>query len=389
MSKTPTIMQIVPDLRTGGAERTTVDMAKAVIDRGWNSIVLSEGGRLLEELERTGSKHIIFPAGTKNPLKILRNARKIKQIAKEHGVDLIHGRSRAPAWSGFIAARQLGLPFVTTYHGLYKEQNAFKAWYNSVMTRADAVIANSNYTAGIIAERDPSCTHRITVIYRGSDMEYLDPANVSQERKEAIRSAWGLSGNERVVLNLARLTAWKGQPVLIDAMRELIKQEGFDDVVVILAGDDQGREAYSAGLKQQIENSGLQGRVRLVGHCADVAAAMAVSDLSVVASIEPEAFGRAAVEAQAAGVPVIVSDIGAVPETVLVPPVVNDEQRTGWHVPAGDAKVLSQTMALALNMAPDEKAALIARAREHTHAHFSKEAMCDATLAVYEQMLDK
>lgn len=384
----PTILQLVPDLRTGGAERTTVDVAEAIVKRGWNSLVLSEGGRLLPELEATGSTHLLFPAGTKNPWKMWRNSREIARICKEHNVSLIHGRSRAPAWSGFWAAQRLGLPFVTTYHGIYKETNRLKAFYNSVMTRADGVIANSRYTADLIAARDPSAVGRITVIYRGSDLDALAPENVSQERRESLRQAWGLSGQERVILNLARLTTWKGQGILIDAYKALLSDGGaYDDTVVILAGDHQGREDYKAQLEDRIAQAGLENRVRLVGHCADVGAALALADVSVVASIEPEAFGRAAVEAQAAEVPVIVSDIGAVPETVLVPPHVAEEQRTGWHFPNRDVSALASRLGEALSLTPEARLHLVKTARAHVASKFSKKAMCDATLDFYEKQL--
>ncbi|MDD7910029.1 glycosyltransferase family 4 protein [Pseudovibrio exalbescens] len=380
-------MQLVPDLRTGGAERTTVDVAEAIVKRGWRSLVLSEGGRLLDELKATGSDHIEFPAGTKNPWKMWRNSYAIAKICREYNVSLIHGRSRAPAWSGLWAARRLNLPFITTYHGIYKQGNRFKAFYNSVMTRADGVIANSRYTADLIAERDPAAKQRITVIYRGSDLEALAPENVSEERRSALRAAWGLTGKERVVLNLARLTAWKGHAVLIDAFRALARDSAMQDVVVILAGDHQGRDEYKETLEHHIANAGLEGRVRLVGHCADVGAALAISDVSVVASIEPEAFGRAAVEAQAAGVPVIVSDIGAVPETVLVPPVVSENERTGWHFPNRDVSALASRLEEALCMPQEARVSMAERARSHVAYKFSKQAMCDATLDFYEQHL--
>ncbi|WP_310618618.1 glycosyltransferase family 4 protein [Flexibacterium corallicola] len=383
----PTIMQIVPDLRTGGAERTTVDVAEAIVKHGWGSIVLSEGGRLLPELEATGARHIQFPAGTKSPARLWQNSRRIIKIARESNVSLIHARSRAPAWSALWAAHALKIPFVTTYHGLYKEQNALKAFYNSAMTRSDAIIANSNYTAGVIRQRNAAVTSKITVIHRGSDLGYLDPNNVEEERKEALRTAWGLRKGQRVILNVARLTAWKGQGVLIDAAVRLLGSGDYEDLCVVLAGDHQGREEYLRSLKSQIDQAGLSERIKLVGHCADVAAAHALADVSVVASIEPEAFGRAAVEAQAARVPVIVSDIGAVPETVLVPPVVSESERTGWHVPAGDAESLARTLETVLSLPQVDLEDLRSRALAHVKQKFTKEAMCSATLDVYAKQL--
>ncbi|WP_306303348.1 glycosyltransferase family 4 protein [Pseudovibrio denitrificans] len=188
-------------------------------------------------------------------------------------------------------------------------------------------------------------------------------------------------------MNLARLTEWKGQRVLIEATRQLIERGGYDDVLVVLAGDDQGREAYRQSLELQIAESELIEHVRIVGHCSDVPAALAIADASVVASIEAEAFGRAAVEAQAAGVPIIVSNIGAVPETVLVPPIVKAEERTGWHFENGNAEELCDLMAQALDMSEEDRAKLTKRAHDHVERSFTKQAMCSATLNVYRELL--
>lgn len=389
MSKVPTILQIVPDLQTGGAERTTVDVADALVKEGWGSLVVSQGGRMVPELEATGTQHFELPAKSKNPWVMWRNSYAIERICKEHKVDLIHARSRAPAWSALWAARRLGIPIVTTYHGIYKETNALKAFYNSSMTRSDRIIANSKFTADLVEQRDPRAIGKTSVIYRGSDMEALRPETISEDRVTDLRARWGVSEHRRVVMNLARLTAWKGQRLLVEATRQLIARGDFDDVLVVLAGDHQGRETYRLSLEQQITEAQLQHNVRIVGHCSDVPAALALADLSVVASIEAEAFGRAAVEAQASGVPVIVSNIGAVPETVLVPPVVPEEERTGWHFISEDAEDLCEKMANALSMDPAEVDALAHRARQHVERSFTKQAMCSATIDVYREVLNE
>ncbi|WP_430514065.1 glycosyltransferase [Pannonibacter phragmitetus] len=342
----------------------------------------------MPELEALGAKHIILPVKSKNPLTILANARRLKQVALAENISLIHARSRAPAWSALMAARGLGLPFVTTYHGIYKQKGALKSWYNSVMARGDCVIANSRYTADLIAARHAFARGRITVIYRGSDLAALAPEAVTPERRAALAGAWGVDGSRPVLLQLARLTGWKGQKVLIAAMAEL-KARAAGLPLAIIAGDDQGRSSYLAELKAQIAAAGLEEDVRLVGHCADVPAALALASLSAVASIEPEAFGRAAVEAQAARVPVIVSDLGAVPETVLAPPEVSEAERTGWRVPPGDAGALADAIAGVLTLAPDARAALVGRAQAHVARHFTVEAMCASTLEAYARLLGR
>ncbi len=384
----PAVLQVIPDLNTGGAERTTVDVAAALVAKGWRAVVVSEGGRLVPELEALGAKHIILPVKSKNPLTILANARRLKQVAQTENISLIHARSRAPAWSALMAARGLGLPFVTTYHGIYKQKGALKSWYNSVMARGDCVIANSRYTADLIAARHEFARGKITVIYRGSDIAALAPEAVTVERRAALAEAWGVDGSRPILLQLARLTGWKGQKVLIAAMAEL-KVRGAALPLAIIAGDDQGRSGYLAELKAQIAAAGLETDVRLVGHCADVPAALSLSSLSVVASIEPEAFGRAAVEAQAARVPVIVSDLGAVPETVLAPPEVPEDARTGWRVPPGDAAALAGAIAGVLALAPDARAALVERAQGHVARHFTVDAMCASTLEAYARLLGR
>ena len=378
-----TILQVVPELETGGVERTAVDIAQSCKARGWRALVASAGGRLVNELTAVGGEHIAMPLASKNPFVMAANAGRIAEIVRRENVAIVHARSRAPAWSALYAARKTGAAFVTTYHGAYGQKNALKGFYNSVMARGDAVIANSHYTADLIAERHHVTGERVTVIHRGTDIDAID--HVPPERVTAIRTAWGVPEGARVVLQLARLTAWKGQGVTIDAFAAL-EDDLRRSTVLVLAGDAQGREGYVAELKARIARHGLEDRVLLVGHCADVAAAMNAADAVAVSSIEPEAFGRAAVEAQAAGKPVIVSDLGAVPETMLAPPQVAAKDRSGWRIPANDAPALTRTLGEALRLPPPEHAALAERARANA-ARFSLHAMCAQTLKVYDRLL--
>ncbi|WP_248304592.1 glycosyltransferase family 4 protein [Breoghania sp. L-A4] len=381
-----TILQIAPELDTGGVERTAVDVARACVSHGWRALVASQGGRLVAELEQAGGEHVTLPLASKNPLTILANARALVNLIRSRNVSLVHARSRAPAWSALIAARVTGVPFVTTYHGAYNQKSALKGLYNSVMARADTVIANSHFTKRLIAERHACAGDRVTVIHRGSDVTGFARAAISDDRLDALRAAWGLGGHERVILQMARITPWKGQPVTIDAFARL-DPAAHGDCVLILAGDAQGRGGYLDALRARIESHGLGERVRLTGHCADVPAAMALACVVAVSSVEPEAFGRAAVEAQLAGAPVVVSDLGAVPETVLAPPQVTAEQRTGWRVPPGDPGALAAALDEALSLDESARKALTDRARAHAAEHFSLHAMCAATLAVYEDLI--
>ncbi|WP_321342909.1 glycosyltransferase family 4 protein [Breoghania sp.] len=377
-----TILQVVPELETGGVERTAVDIAAACKARGWRALVASAGGRLVDELEAVGGEHIAMPLASKNPFVMGANAGRLAEIIRREGVSIVHARSRAPAWSALYAARKTGVPFVTTYHGAYGQKNALKAFYNSVMARGDAVIANSHYTAGLIRQRHP-VAGELTVIHRGTDIAAI--ADVPEARVQALRESWGVESGKRIVLQLARLTAWKGQKVTIDAFAGL-DPALRENCVLILAGDAQGRSDYVAELEARIAGHGLGGQVRLVGHCADVPAAMNAADVVAVSSVEPEAFGRAAVEAQAAGRPVIVSDLGAVGETVQAPPQVEASARSGWRIPANDPAALTLTLGEALSLDVEEHAALAKRAQANA-ARFSLEAMCEATLAVYGRLM--
>jgi glycosyltransferase involved in cell wall biosynthesis len=383
-----TVLQIIPELEAGGAERTSVDIAAGLASAGARALVATEGGRLVGELQAKGGVWVPFPAATKNPFSMLLNVRRLARICHNESVALVHARSRAPAWVGLGAARALNLPFVTTYHGSYSGRSSVKVLYNSVMARGDVVIANSNYTAGLIRSAYPQAAERIRVIHRGTDFAVFAPHAVAPERVEALRKAWGVAPHERIVLLAARLTAWKGHRVLIEAAARL-RESGIGDVVYVLAGDPQGRDSYARDLDNIVAARGLKGIVRRVGHCTDMPAAFLAASVVTVPSTEPEAFGRSAVEAQAMGTPVVVSDLGAVPETVQAPPDIPPHERTGWRVPAGDAAALANAVGAALALGASARGGLAGRARAHVERHFSLEHMVGGTLAIYAELLDR
>ena len=383
-----TVLQIIPELETGGAERTTVDIAKGLTEVGARALVASEGGRLVAELQAKGGLWLPFPAASKNPIAMALNVRKLALLCRHERVELIHARSRAPAWVALAAARLLKIPFVTTYHGSYASRTGVKTFYNSVMARGDIVIANSHYTADLIRAKHGFAADRIRVVHRGTNFSAFAPGAVATERIQALRSGWGIEAHQRIVLLPGRLTGWKGQRVLVEAARLLV-EAGDADTAFVLAGDHQGRDGYVKELDQQIAKAGLEGRVRRVGHCADMPAALLAASVVVVPSTEPEAFGRVAVEAQAMGAPVIVSDLGAVPETVLAPPQVLPTERTGWRVPPGVAGALAACLTEALSMRPSARDTLARRARLHVEQHFSLDRMVEDTLDVYCALLER
>lgn len=382
-----TILQIIPELEAGGAERTAVDIAKGLTDAGARALVATEGGRLVAELQAKGGIWLPFPAASKNPVSMALNVRKLVRLCREEGVELVHARSRAPAWVAWAATRRLKLPFVTTYHGSYASRSSVKTLYNSVMARGDVVIANSGYTAELILAKHPFAAGKLRVVNRGTDFSAFAPAAVLPERVQALRQAWGVEAHQRLVLLPGRLTGWKGQRVLIEAAR-ILRDGGDMETAFILAGDPQGRDSYVRDLDQAIASAGLDGRVKRVGHCADMPAALLAASVVTMPSTEPEAFGRVAVEAQAMGAPVVVSDLGAVPETVLAPPQVTPAERTGWRIPPGDAQALAEGLKEALSLRPSTRDALARRARRHVERHFSLEAMVSETLDVYCALLE-
>lgn len=381
-----TVLQIIPELEAGGAERTAIDIAEGLTRVGARALVATEGGRLVGELQAKGGVWLPFPAKTKNPLSMLLNIGKLSRLMRDEKVDILHARSRAPAWVALGAARSTKTPFVTTYHGIYNGTSAPKVLYNSVMARGDVVIANSNFTADLIRRQHLTPAERLRVIHRGTDLVKFSQSAVTSERVEKMRRSWLVTPDQRVILLAARLTNWKGQKQLIDAAA-LVRQHGIKDVVFVLAGDPQGRQNYVNELDDMIAKAGLTSIVRRVGHVTDMPAAFLAASVVAVPSIEAEAFGRVAVEAQAMGTPVVVTDLGAVPETVLAPPEVRPEQRTGWRIPPRDVPALAEAIEGALALRPSGRDSLAARARAHVEAQFSLEKMVSDTLDVYAALL--
>lgn len=382
----PTILQVIPELEAGGAERTAVDVSVAVVEAGGRALIVTAGGRLSMEAAAAGAEIIHLPVQSKNPVTILANVVRLQRVIRDEGVQLVHARSRAPAWSALLAARRAGVPFVTTYHGTYNAGSALKRMYNSIMARGDRVIANSHFIADRIRTEHAIPAERIVVIPRGIDVQAFDPAAVAPERLEALRSAWGLTGvSAPIVLLPGRLTRWKGQLVLLEALRKLRDMDR--EVVCVLVGDAQGRDSYKTEIDHFVSDHGLDQWVRVPGHCTDVPAACGLADVVVSASTDPEAFGRVAVEAQAMGKPVIASDHGAARETLITKEDVGVDGATGWRVPPGDADALAEALVEILDSDPRTLAVMGECARAHVCADYAVAVMCARTLDVYEKML--
>jgi glycosyltransferase involved in cell wall biosynthesis len=381
-----TILQVVPRLDAGGSELATVEIAEALGIAGAKALVATGGGRMAKDVAAAGGEIVRLPVASKNPLTILANARRLAKLIDQRNIDLVHARSRAPAWSALFATRRTLRPFVTTYHGAYGQVGPFKAAYNSVMAKGDRVVANSRFTARVITDRHPRATDRIRVIYRGVDKRTFDPGAVDAADVETLRAAWGVGPGTKIVLHAARLTSIKGQRDLIAAAAGLNAEGALKNAVIILAGDPSGRDGYRGELLALVKQHGLEDKVRLVGHCREMPAAYLASDVALTISTVPETFGRTSVEAQNMGCPVIVPDLGALPETIVAP----DQAAagfTGWRVPPGDVPALQQRLAQALALDPAERAEIGARARAHVAARFTLSRMQAETLAVYDELL--
>lgn len=373
----PVVLQVLPSLVTGGAERGAVDMALALAQAGGTPIVASSGGPMTAELDRAGIRHVTLPLASKNPLVMRRNTSRLEALIRAEGVDIVHARSRAPAWSAYFAARRTGARFMTTFHAPYNFDGRLKRLYNSVMARGERVIAISEFIRDHILENyevDPAV---IRVIHRGIDIDRFSPDRVAPPRLIQLARAWRLREDRRVVLLPGRLTRWKGQLVLIEALARL----RHPDAHCVLVGSDQGRTGYRREIGEAIARHRLEDRVTIADHCDDMPAAYMLSEVVVNASSDPEAFGRVIVEAQAMGKPVIVSNHGAVRETVAA-------GRTGWVVPPGDPAALAEALDEALSLDPGQKARLASHTRDFVAGRFTREKMCRDTLGVYAELME-
>ena len=375
------ILQVLPELDAGGVERGTVDIARAIMNGGGKALVASQGGRLERELGRFGAKHFELPLKSKNLLTMRKNVDALVKLIKKEGVDIIHARSRAPAWSAYFAARKCGIPFVTTFHGTYSGYtNPFKRRYNAIMTKGDQVIAISQHIAKHINTYYKVEPDRLNLVPRGTNVDLFNPENVSQERLIALSNLWRLNGEEYVIMLPGRITRWKGHSFLIKALPAVLESLGHRRVRCLIVGSDQGRTGYRDEILQSTKKLGLEDIVHIVDHCADMPAAYMLADVVACPSIEPEAFGRIPSEAQAMGRPVVSTAHGGAMETVL-------PGETGWLVTPDEVEQLSRALIQVLSMTPEKRAALAAKGRQHVIENYSLEQMAAKTLAVYDKAL--
>jgi glycosyltransferase involved in cell wall biosynthesis len=372
-----TVLQVIPALGAGGGvERGTVEIAEAIADAGGRALVVSVGGSQVHEITRVGGEHIELPLHSKNPVVIYKNILRLAALIERENVDLIHVRSRAPAWSALYAAKRTKRPLVTTFHGTYNARSFIKRAYNSVMTKGERVIAISDFIAEHVHRLYGVPASRLRIIHRGVDLFRFNPANVSAERVVQLANEWRLTEGYPVIMLPGRLTRWKGQAIFIEAVAKLERR----DIRCLIVGGDQGRQDYRRELEAMVEKQNLGEIVRIVDHCTDMPAAYMLTDAVVSASTEPEAFGRVMIEAQALGRPVIASDHGGACETVL-------PGNTGWLVPPGDVDALSAALAKVLALDGAARGRLSGAAITNVVENFSKQKMCAKTLEVYNEVL--
>lgn len=376
--KTPVVMQIIPELSAGGAEQGCIDVAAELTRAGAQAFVISHGGRRVHEIARAGGTHINMPVHSKNPLTMWRNIFRLRKLIRKYDVDIVHARSRAPAWSAMLACRHTNARYMTTCHAPYNFHNKLKRFYNSAIARGERVIAISHYVADYLRQNYKIDPRNIRVIHRGIALEKFHPTAVTPERMITVSKEWRLPDGALVVMMPGRITRWKGHHVLINAMARLNRR----DVFCVLIGDDQGRSAYRAELEDAIREKNLGGQVRIIPHCKDMPAAYMLSAVVVSASTDPEGFGRIPVEAQAMGRPIIATDHGGARETIM-------RGETGWLVPPGEDKPLADALKEALSLTPTQRVNLATRAMGHIARHFTREKMTDDTLNVYAELLQE
>ena len=376
----PVIVQILPALNRGGVERGTVEVADAIVKNGWKSVVISNGGLLTSQLKRVGATVYEVPVHRKNPFSWGSARRQVKRILQQEGADIVHVRSRAPAWIALPAANSLGIATVSTVHSKFAPANIFKKIYNGKMLKADRVIAISHFVENEIFTHygKSGVAEKLSVIHRGVDLGMFDPKAVNQQRIIAEADRLGLPDDKSIIMLPARATSWKGHEILIQALAQLPDK----DAILMLLGIEDGPPAYAEKLRAMAVRYGLGGRVRIGAGSRDMPAALMFADVVAMPSIKPEPFGRVAIEALAMGRPVVAFRHGGAVESI-------DEGRTGWLADPLSVDSLAEALQTALNLTPRKRRALAKDARQQMTDQFSKDMMCERTLAVYKSLLKK
>ena len=384
MSSTLKVLQVIPKLGYGGAETGCYDIAHYLPENDCESFIVTSGGELLKFIDKKKVKVIRLPVHSKNPILILLNSIALIGIILFNNISIVHARSRAPAWSCLLATKITGRKFVTTFHGTYNFSGKIKKFYNSIMVRSNLIIAGSNFIFSHIKENYSKYLdekQKLLVIFRGINVDYFDSTTKLESDEKKLLKKWEIEKDKKIILLPGRLTVWKGQEVFIEAINLVNIELGYEAFNVVILGSDQGRDLYKKKLIRLTEQYRMTKQVKFIDHCKDMALAYKISDIVVSASIEPEAFGRVAVEAQSMEKPIIASNIGGSNETVV-------DEKTGFLFDSNNAKSLSEKIIKILSMDKTSLKSIGTEARKNIIQKFNVEKMCFSTYSEYKRIIN-
>ena len=384
MSLNLKVLQVIPKLGYGGAETGCYDIAHYLPENNCESFIVTSGGELLKFVNKKKVKVIKLPVNSKNPLLIFFNSLALIWIILYNNISIVHARSRAPAWSCYLATILTGRKFVTTFHGTYNFESKLKKFYNSVMVKSDLIIAGSNFIFSHIKENYSKyfdVNKRLRVIFRGINVDYFDPTTKIESDEKKLLKQWEIEKDKKIILLPGRLTSWKGQELFIEAINLVNIELGYEAFYVVILGSDQGRDLYKKKLTRLSEQFRMNNQVRFIDHCKDMALAYKISDIIVSASTEPEAFGRIAVEAQSMEKPIIASNIGGSNETII-------DEKTGFLFDSGNSKSLSQKILKLLYLDETSLKLIGTEGRKNVIKKFNVEKMCFSTYSEYKKIMN-
>jgi len=384
MSSKLKVLQVIPKLGYGGAETGCYDLAHYLSENDCSSYIVTSGGELLKYVDQKKVKLIRLPVHSKNPILIIFNSIALIFIILFNNISIVHARSRAPAWSCLLATKITRRKFVTTFHGTYNFKNSIKKFYNSIMVRSSLIIAGSNFIFSHIKKNYSQYLNlkkKFLVIFRGINVDYFDPSTTLESEEDDLLSKWGLTRDKKLILMPGRLTAWKGQEVFIEALNIVNKQLGYQPFYAVILGADQGRDIYTKKIKRLAEQYRLIPQLKFIEHCKNMAVAYKVSNLVVSASIEPEAFGRVAIEAQSMEKPIIASNIGGSNETII-------NNVTGFLFESNNAESLSKRIIEVLNLDESRLKLIGIEGRKNIIKKYNVEKMCFSTYSEYKKLIN-
>ncbi len=384
MSSNFKVLQVIPKLGYGGAETGCYDIAHYLPENNCKSFIVTSGGDLTKFINKKKVKLIKLPVHSKNPILILINSLILVLIILFYNISIVHARSRAPAWSCLIATKLTRAKFVTTFHGTYNFSGKFKRFYNSVMVRSDLIIAGSNFIFTHIKEnylKFIDIKKKLLVIFRGINVDYFDPSTIIETEEKKLKERWGIFENKKIILMPGRLTSWKGQELFLEAINLVNIELGYEAFYAVVLGSDQGRTLYKKKLIELCEKHQIQKQVKFIDHCKDMALAYKISDIIISASIEPEAFGRVAAEAQSMEKLIIASNIGGSNETII-------DEKTGFLFESGDPKALSRKIIKGMTMDEALIKSMGREGRKNIKNKFNVEKMCFSTYSEYKKLLN-